>query len=137
MSVRSFLDSNILVYSDDGHAPKKKKEATELIIQCVQEKNGVISTQVIQEYFSVVTRKLKIDIDRARKKINFFGHMDVIPADYALILNAIDLHQLYSLSFWDALIVQTALVSKCSVLYSEDMQHGVDIRGLKIVNPFL
>ncbi len=136
MALRSFLDTNILVYSDDGNAPKKKAKAKELIIKCIQQKSGVISTQVLQEYFSVVTRKFRIDTGIARQKIEFFAHMDIIPIEYNLILTAIDVHQLHAISFWDALIVQAALASQCSVLYTEDMQHGLRIRGLEIVNPF-
>ncbi|HUO85631.1 MAG TPA: VapC toxin family PIN domain ribonuclease, partial [Thermoanaerobaculia bacterium] len=68
--------------------------------------------------------------------IELLGTMDVVRIDLGLILSAIDLHRLHSLSFWDALIVRAAVLAGCSVLLSEDFQHGEMIDGVRIENPF-
>jgi predicted nucleic acid-binding protein len=136
MSVRSFLDTNVLVYTDDDDAPKKKRRALELYADCRSERSGVVSTQVLQEYFVTVTKKLRVDTVTARRKTQLFGRLHLVSIELEDILGAVDLHRLHSLSFWDALIVRAALVSGCTRLYSEDMQDGFSINGLQIENPF-
>ena len=73
MTVRSFLDSNVLVYTDDGHSPRKQRSALDLAKSAVAEGWGVVSTQILQEYFYVVTSKIGIPTDVARAKIEIFG----------------------------------------------------------------
>jgi predicted nucleic acid-binding protein len=136
MSARSFFDSNVLVYSDDARSPEKQARALDLIERCRIEHTGVISTQVLQEYFVTSTKKLKVPAETARRKTELFSHFDLVRIDVEDILAAIDLHRSHQLSFWDALIVRTALRSGCSVLFSEDLQDGRKIGGLEIVNPF-
>jgi predicted nucleic acid-binding protein len=135
MGVRSFFDSNILVYTDDHDAPKKQTAALNLVEEARLQRSGVISTQVLQEYFAT-TRKLKVRPEIARRKVEIFARLDVVQVDLDLILCAIDLHRLHALSFWDALIVRAALANGCTVLYSEDLQTGQRLNGLQIVNPF-
>jgi predicted nucleic acid-binding protein len=96
----------------------------------------VVSTQVLQEYFVASTRKLGVDPELARRKVELFGTLGLVVLDRTQILGAIDLLRLHGLSFWDALIVQAALDANCRVLYSEDFQSGRTIRGLRIRNPF-
>lgn len=136
MGVRSFFDSNILVYTDDRDAPKKQTAALNLIEEARLQRSGVISTQVLQEYFAATTRKLKVRPEIARRKVEIFARLDVVQVDLDLILGAIDLHRLHALSFWDALIVRAALANGCTVLYSEDLQTAQRLNGLQIVNPF-
>ena len=136
MSVRSFLDTNILVYTDDNGSAEKQTLALELFVDCRRRRNGVISTQVLQEYFVAATRKLGVAAEVARRKVEIFGHLQVVGLDVGDILGAIDLHRLHGLSFWDALVVRGALASGCSRLYSEDLQAGRKFEGLEIVNPF-
>ncbi|MGH8582693.1 MAG: PIN domain-containing protein [Gammaproteobacteria bacterium] len=100
------------------------------------QRTGVVSTQVLQEYFAAATRKLKVRPDLARRKVEIFAHLDLVHVDLDLILSAIDLHRLQAVSFWDALIVRAALTSGCTVLLSEDLQTGQRLNGLQIVNPF-
>jgi len=137
MSDRSFLDTNILVHTDDADSPEKRGRALEIYSQCRRGDRGVVSTQVLQEYFVTVTRKLGVDPLTARWKAEVFGRLHLVPIRLEDILGAVDLHLLHSLSFWDALIVRAALVSGCARLYSEDLQHGWRIEGLDVVNPFL
>jgi predicted nucleic acid-binding protein len=135
MIVRSFLDTNILVYADDRAAPAKQRRALELIAEHRREATGVVSLQVLQEYFVVVTRKLQVDARIARRKIELLAEFDVATPDVGDILAAIDLHRLHSFSFWDALIIRSAKQSGCRVLLSEDMQSR-DLDGLHVINPF-
>lgn len=136
MSGRSFLDTNVLVYTDDHDAPDKQKIALDLVERARMEATGVVSTQVLQEYYSAATRKLGVSPDTARRKVELFAHFDLVPVELDLILTAIDFHRLNSVSFWDALILRAAMVSGCTTLYSEDLQTGRRIDGLQIVNPF-
>ena len=137
MSARSFLDSNILIYTDDAGAPEKQARALDLVEQCRLDRNGAVSTQVLQEYFVTATKKLKVPAEVARRKAEIFGRFELVRIELDDILAAIDLHRAHQLSFWDALIVRAALRADCSVLFSEDLQAGRRIEGLEIVNPFL
>ena len=136
MSGRSFLDTNVLVYTDDRASTEKQAQALELFVECRRRRNGVVSTQVLQEYFVAATRRLGVTAELARRKAEIFGHLQVVGLDLTDILGAIDLHRLHGISFWDSLVVRAALVSGCSRLYSEDLQAGRKFDGLEIVNPF-
>src|SRR5712691_3472972 len=122
MSARSFFDTNILVYADDKAAPAKQRRALELVAEHRRGGTGVVSLQVLQEYFVTVTRKLHVDVRIARRKVELLAEFDVAAPEVADILAAIDLHRLHSFSFWDALILRSAKQAGCSVLFSEDMQ---------------
>ena len=136
MSVRSFIDTNVLVYADDKGAPAKQKRAVELVSEHRRSRTGVISLQVLQEYFVTVTRKLHVDARIARRKVELLAEFDVASPDVADVLAAIDLHRLHGMNFWDALIVCSARQAGCSVLFSEDMQGAREIDGVRIINPF-
>ena len=137
MTGRSFFDSNILVYSDDGDAPVKQARSLDLLEQSRRSQRGVLSTQVLQEYFVTATKKLGVPAPIAKEKVRIFSRFSLVLITAEDVLAAVDLHQLHQLSFWDGLIVRAALSSGCSVLFSEDMQHGQRFEGLSIVNPFL
>lgn len=136
MSVRSFLDSNILVYTDDMASPAKRRKALDLVKMARGEGWGVVSTQVLQEYFAAATRKLGVSVDIARAKIEVFGRLDVATIDMPTILGAIDMHRLHGIGFWDGLIIQAARSAGCRILYTEDLRHGRRFDGLEVVNPF-
>jgi len=136
-SPRFFLDSNILIYTDDKNSPPKQHLATQLVEFHLRRRSGVISIQVLQEYFSVVTSKFKIDQAVAREKVEILGTLTVFQPTTSDVLSAIDLHRLHQISFWDALILRAALQSGCRTLLSEDMRHGRKIDGIEIINPFL
>jgi predicted nucleic acid-binding protein len=136
MSARSFFDTNVLVYADDKAAPAKQRRALELVADHRRVGTGVVSLQVLQEYFVTVTRKLQVDARIARRKVELLAEFDVAAPELADILAAIDLHRLHGLSFWDALIVRSAKQAGCSVLLTEDFQHGREMEGLRIINPF-
>ena len=134
--VRSFFDTNVLIYADDKATPAKQRRALELLAEHRRAKAGVVSMQVLQEYFVTVTRKLGVDAAIARRKVELLAEFDVAVPDIADVLAAIDLHRLHAYSFWDALVIRSAGQSGCRVLFSEDMQAGREIDGLQIVNPF-
>ena len=135
MPVHSFFDTNVLVYADDAAGPGKQGRAIDLIAEHRRARTGVLSLQVLQEYFVTVTRKLHVDAAVARRKVELLAEFDVAAPEVADILAAIDLHRLHGFSFWDALIVRAAKQTGCSVLLSEDMQERT-IDGLQVVNPF-
>jgi len=136
MNGRNFFDSNVLVYSDDKGNPEKQAVALEILEQGRLTRKGVVSTQVLQEYFVSVIRKLSVPTETARRKVELFSRFDLVTNQLEDILAAIDLQRLHQTSFWDALIIRAALRSNCSRLYSEDLQSGRRINGLEIVNPF-
>lgn len=136
MAGRSFLDSNLLVYTDDAGHPGKQELAIELIARCRRDQDGVVSIQVLQEYFVATTRKLGVDPALARRKVELFGQLPLVSTQLVDVIGAVDLHRLHGLRFWDALIIRSAQQAGCSRLLSEDMQHGRRIDGLEIVDPF-
>jgi len=136
MRARSFFDTNVLVYTDDKAAPAKQRRALDLIAEHRRARTGVVSLQVLQEYFVTVTRKLHLDPRIARRKVELIAEFDVASPEVADILAAIDLHRLHGVSFWDALVLRAAKQTGCSILLSEDMQGNREIDGVQIVNPF-
>jgi predicted nucleic acid-binding protein len=136
MSARSFFDTNILVYADDKASPAKQRLAIELVAEHRRTGTGVVSLQVLQEYFVTVTRKLGVEVELARRKVELLAEFDVAAPDVTDILAAIDLHRLHGFSFWDALILRSAKQAGCRVLLSEDFQGQREVDGVRVVNPF-
>ena len=138
MNAKIFVDTNVLVYAFDSSENEKQN-----IAQALLSKDGVkgelaLSTQVLQEFFVTVTRKLKepLSIDNASNAVRLFSVYPLIQLNSELILKAISRHRDESFSFWDALIVEAALQANCQLLLSEDMQDGRKIGKLRIHNPF-
>jgi predicted nucleic acid-binding protein len=136
MNARSFFDTNVLIYADDKSAPAKQRCSRDLAAKHRRSGTGVVSLQVLQEYFVNLTRRLHVDPRIARRKVELLTEFDVAAPDGADILAAIDLHRLHGFSFWDALILRSAQQAGCSVLLSEDFQDGREIDGIQVVNPF-
>jgi predicted nucleic acid-binding protein len=136
VSARVFLDTNVLLYADDEDAGGKRDRARELLAAALAAGNGVLSTQVLQEYFVNATRKLKLDPARARARMELYLGFEVTVVRVEHILGAIDLHRLRALSFWDALVVRCAADAGCELLLTEDLQHGSTMEGVKVENPF-
>jgi predicted nucleic acid-binding protein len=105
----------------------------------VENDSGVISIQVLQEFYQVATRKIErpISADSALQFMQFMSAMDIVIADFDMVTAAVHLHRKHSLSFWDALIVQAAKSAGCSVVLSEDFQHEFRVDNLVVKNPFL
>jgi predicted nucleic acid-binding protein len=102
-----------------------------------RKRSGVVSLQVLGEYFFAVTRKVHLDPGTARSQVEFYSRFHLVEPTVTDVLAAIDLHRLHRISYWDSLILRCAIQSGCRVLLSEDMQHGQEIDGVRVVNPFL
>jgi len=133
----AFFDSSILVYAEDSADRVKQNKAIDLIMEHGRQRTGILSVQVLGEYFSAVTRKLRLDPALARSQVEFYSRFRVVEPTVTDVLGAIDLHRLHAISYWDSLIIRCASRSGCSILLSEDMQHGRVLDGVRIVNPFL
>ena len=136
MAERVFVDSNVAIYACDATAGTKRTRARAVLAPLLRERRAVISTQVLQEFFAVTTRKLKLPAERARHYVQRWSRLDVVVIRPEIILGAIDLHRLHALSFWDALVIKSASVAGCGRLLSEDLNHGQRVEGVEIENPF-
>lgn len=136
--MRRFFDTNVLVYLFDASAPRKKAHAQELLKQTVGEGLALLSTQVLQEFFVAVTRKLSTPLphEQAERAVRDLAKLPTTQVDAEMIFKAIETMRRYRLSFWDSLIIQAALHGGATVLYTEDLQHGQVIETLLIENPF-
>jgi predicted nucleic acid-binding protein len=136
--MRYFFDTNVLVYMFDSSAPDKRTRALQVLEQALDAGLAVLSTQVLQEFFVTVTRKLPAPLtkEQAKRAVQDFARLPVVRVDPDIILNAIDTMQRYRLSFWDSLIIQAALRGDATVIYSEDLQPGQTIETIRVENPF-
>ncbi len=134
-----FVDTNLLVYAYDSSAGKKWKTSSEILSLLWVHRTGVLSTQVIQEFFVSLTQKVKNPIlpERAKEIISDLLRWPLVVNGAENILRAVDLQMKYHFSFWDSLILQAAITSKSEFLFSEDFQDGQVIESVAIVNPFL
>ena len=132
-----FFDTNILIYFVDERYPKKQVIAKKLLERAVQDQNGIISTQSLQEFYNVVTTKLKCPKDKAKELVEMFSEIfQVKEISIPLILSAVDISIKTGFSFWDSLILSAANDTGCIIVYSEDMNDGQIVEGTKILNPF-
>jgi predicted nucleic acid-binding protein len=134
---RTFLDTNVLLYCDDLADRAKQAKAQELTLKHRIQRTGVISLQILQEYFVNATRKLGLDPATARRKVEVYARFHLVEPKVTDILAAIDIHRLHGFSYWDALVLRMAKQAGCAVLLTEDMQHGQEFDEVRIVNPFL
>lgn len=132
-----FFDTNILVYSVDERIPEKKAIASNLLNEAALSKNGIISTQSLQEFYNAAVKKLNLSKQAAKEYVDFFSkQFPVKEISIPLIIKAIDISIKNGLSFWDSLILSTANDTGCILVYSEDMNSGQIICGTKVLNPF-
>ena len=136
MAQRSFLDTNVLIYSVDRADSAKQDAALGVISRHAKERTGVISTQVLQEFYSAATRKLGIAPIQARQHLRDFRVFDIVQITPEIIEQGIDCSILNIISFWDGLIVASASTAKCSELLSEDLADGQILQGITVRNPF-
>ncbi len=132
------MDTNILVYAYDRSAGQKHSIAMELIRDCWENETGCVSIQVLQEFYVNITRKIAAPLDRqtARQLVADLAQWRMQVPDVNDILHAIDIQALYQLSFWDAMIVQSAICLGCRQLLSEDLNHGQEYENVRVINPF-
>jgi predicted nucleic acid-binding protein len=136
--MRSFFDTNILVYLFDEDYPEKKAQAQALLEKETENGRTLVSTQVLQEFYVTVTRKLEVPLspEKAEEIVSQFMVFPLVEISSSHILKAIRKSINLQFSFWDALIIEAAVSGGASILYTEDLQHGQIIDHLKILNPF-
>ena len=140
MSDRFFLDTSIFVYSFDQSAPSKARRATRLIRDALTRQKGVVSYQVVQEFFNVALRRFSQPMhaaDAAQYLNSVFRPLLAAHSSQALYAEALYLNSQSGLSWYDSLIVSAAIQARCEILFSEDLQHGQRFAGLQVRNPFL
>ena len=133
---RVFIDTNVLVYAMDQANPPKRDRCRALLQELSKDDRGVISTQVLQEFYVAATRKLGVQPQLAKSLVHACGNMETVVVTPSLSESAIDCCTLHGLSFWDALIIVSAENAKCGKIWTEDLSDGQIIRGVKIENPF-
>lgn len=136
---RCFLDSNILLYAVDLADAAKQQRARQLQEQLLARHLAVVSYQVIQEYLNTCLRKFSRQVapdDALRYAEDVLWPICAVLPSPALARHAVQLHEQGSFSFYDSLIVAAAIESRCGILYSEDLQDGRSVEGLRILNPF-
>ncbi len=139
MRVKYFIDTNVFVYCYDEGQPAKKERALALISDALQNGNGMISWQVIQEFLNVATRKFAVPIkveDATVYLQKVLSPLCHIHPNLEIYQQSLEIMEEKRYSFYDSLILAAALQGECSVIYTEDMKHGQEIGTMRIVNPF-
>jgi predicted nucleic acid-binding protein len=140
MSDRFFLDTNIFVYSFDRSAPKKARRAAELIRRAIETRAGIVSYQVVQEFFNLALRRFAEPMssgDAEQYLATTFRPLLVVHSSHGLYGQALQWNARNRLAWYDSLILASAIEGQCDILYSEDFQHQQRFGDLRIVNPFL
>ena len=139
MSARFFLDTNLLVYAIDATDSAKQAVAQKWVATAHESGDGIVSYQVVQEWFNVVLRKAAAPLSASEAALIYSELIEPlwrVQSSRELLDTALDLHRRDSISWWDSLIVSAALEGGCDRLLSEDLQNGRTIRGIQILNPF-
>jgi predicted nucleic acid-binding protein len=135
-AMRTLIDTNVLVYADSADERVKQRKAIAAIKALRAQGHAVLSTQVLNEYVNVALRRLKLPAPLLRERLAFYGGFDIVPVTVELIEGALNQHVLHGTSYFDALILQAAIVSGCEQLLTEDMSTGAVFGGVRIVDPF-
>lgn len=138
MTGKTFLDTNVLVYSVDENPADKAKHDRAIELLSSRPDELVVSTQVLQEFYSVTTRKLRppLSEETAAAAVHGIAKLDVVGSNAPLVLAAIDISRTDQLSLWDSLIIEAARRAGCERILSEDLNDGQVIRGVAVENPF-
>ena len=131
------MDSNVVVYLVSHQDTDKQTQARNLFRHWDQVGSIVLSTQVIQESYVILVKKLGIDPIEAKSILRKLAlQYENVEVDIPKIMHAIDISILHRISFWDGLIISTAQSASCTKLYTEDLNHGQKINGVEVINPF-
>ena len=138
MSGKIFLDTNILIYAHDIDAGNKHSISREIVKDLWGKKTGVLSTQVLQEFYINVTRKIlsPLSLLEAREVIRSYLCWEIRENTSLSVIRASEIEEQYHISFWDALVVVAAYTAKADKILTEDLNAGQFIEGILIVNPF-
>ncbi len=136
MTSRSFIDTNVLVYAEASDAPYEQRSALDLLKRLYEQGLGVVSTQILQEYCNVALKRLKLPAQYVRSQLDLYEQFELVQVTPAIIRAGLDLHQTRSVAFFDAIVLASARAAGCSVLWTEDMNAGEVVNGVRISNPF-
>ena len=137
MVTRCFIDTNILIYAEANDDLAKQQATLALLKQLRISASGVLSTQVLQEYCNVCLKKLRLSPAHIRAQLAMYEQFEIVQVTPAIIRAGLDVEQTRSIGFYDAIVRASAQVAGCAVLYSEDMNAGEVVDGVRIVNPFV
>ena len=138
MSVRVFVDTNVLVYSRDASEPDKQQQAMVWMAHLWKSQTGRLSIQVLIEFYSTVTNKLKpgMDIQSARDDVRSFFVWRPIPVNADVVQGAWFIQDRFKFTWWDSLIVSAAQIGDCRYLLTEDLQENQMFGDVRVINPF-
>lgn len=136
MSAPIFVDTNVLLYAADTADEEKHRAATAWRLELWKSRRGRVSDQVLQEFYVQAVRKSPQTAEAAEAEVRDLFAWDPVVVDASVIEAAWRLRKRFSLSFWDALIVGAAQAAGCSHLLTEDLSHGQDLDGVRVVSPF-
>ena len=138
MTDKLFVDTNILIYAHDLDAGAKNRKASKLVLNLWETGTGILSIQVLQEFYVNITRKIPAPVSRsiARGMISNYMAWQVELNTPQTLLHASEIEERYHLSFWDALIIAAAYQGGSDKILTEDLNNGQVIEGIKIENPF-
>lgn len=131
-----FIDTNILIYAEDSGMGIKHKIAVDLVARLANQNTGAISTQVLAEYFNSATKKLRMSSEDAEATIRDLSSWAIHRPSHASLLSAIALQRRHQLSWWDAMILNSAIESGAAILWSEDFNTGQNFGQIVVRNPF-
>jgi len=132
----TFVDTNVLLYAQDRRDDRRRGIAQNVLGELWACGSGVVSTQVLQEFYDAGTRRLKLRPEVARRVVALYAEWPVVETTVQLIVSAGLLHERHGFAWWDAMVVEAALLSGATTLLTEDMQEGRRIGDLSITNPF-
>ncbi|MCH8977762.1 MAG: PIN domain-containing protein [Armatimonadetes bacterium] len=134
--MKAFVDTNLFLYAIDPQEKTKRKKAQQVVESLVAGGQGVVSTQVINEFCVNAIRKLGRGEAQVKKLLNVFDDFEIVSHNLSMIREGLDICGSTGLNYWDAILIAAARSAKCATLYTEDMSHGQSVAGVKIVNPF-
>ncbi|MBF0569330.1 MAG: PIN domain-containing protein [Candidatus Omnitrophica bacterium] len=139
MNANIFFDTNVLVYARSFDLSEKQGIAIDYVEDGLRYGIGFVSTQVLSEFVSVMTRKIArpITLDIVKEELSGLEGLQLVEVDRRQILRAIDLSKEHVINYWDALILASAEKAGCRTLLTEDMAHGRKFGRIEVINPFL
>ncbi|MEW6624204.1 MAG: PIN domain-containing protein [Bacillota bacterium] len=136
---KQFVDTNILVYCYDASSKNKHIKAKELLIDLWEKNSGCLSIQVMQEFYVIVTQKVPVPLNKEKviQILEDFSQWSYHIPDAVDVIEAINIQERNKISFWDAMIINSAKASGCGIIWSEDLSHDQSYEGVKVLNPFI
>lgn len=136
MKGKIFIDTNVLVYLFSVSEPQKREHCLQILAKRRRDSVLVWSTQIVQEFYNVMTLKFNKDLQAVKSTLNLFNDFELIINNFRIIEHAIDIQILNKISFWDSLVISSASSAKCQLILTEDLNHSQSIDGILLQNPF-